>query len=119
MALDRFIYWNTDERPTQLDIQHICEDFLNGIGLVTWHKDRFICDITGPAQTCFNRVRPMWKRDVGLHPDKLRVIEVWQNNDPGEECVDVITRGADELTNSIAAGLAGVIAQAWDGRIEK
>jgi hypothetical protein len=43
-----------------------------------------------------------------------RWFEVWV----GQDCIDVITRMMDEVTNNIAQGFAKLCARWWEGEIE-
>lgn len=118
MAYDRFVYWNTSRRPTREQLQMVLEDYLNGIATeVKWDHDRFFAKLSG-KQT--HPLRRMPENEVARYAVMAteeveeRWIEVWIGND----CIDVMTRFADELTNRIADGFAQLCARFWNGRLE-
>jgi hypothetical protein len=98
MALDRFIYF---ERQIKQDVLgKVIGEFLGTWPeMPRWDRDRFIIHIEGkPAN--------------GMYREE-RFIEVHI----GKKDVDVITRQADPLVNSIAKGLAYFIARTMEGKL--
>jgi hypothetical protein len=135
MALDRFVYWQT-ERPTREQLELVLEDFIGGAGSVKWDTDRFFVMLKGKQSEAFRRceraseTQRLYAQEV-YNEMRERWIEVWMRDEPMEleakdgdpahsdhGCVDVMTRSADDFTNGVAARLAEVLARFWDGKVE-
>lgn len=102
MALDRFVYF--DRMPHMNAIQDNLDGYLFDFGAeVKWDKDRWFVTLPG---------KPEIDPRIGARLHDERWFEVWI----GEDCVDVITRQTDELTNVIAEGFARRIARKLQGR---
>jgi hypothetical protein len=147
VALDRFVYWQTDARPTREQLQIVLEDFIGGAGSVNWDVDRFFvllhgkhseayrrCDRASETQRLYAQERheEQWERwiEVWVRDEPLEIEAEEEEGDPGgplplpngthsdKGCVDVMTRSADDFTNGVAARLAEVLARFWDGKVE-
>jgi hypothetical protein len=100
MALDRFIYFD-EYQPKRRRVEPIVKAFFGEWpGKIEWNSDRFFIDIPGTPANSMHR--------------QERFIEVWI----GEKAIDVMTRQADYLVNSIARGLTCYIAGALGGNVE-
>jgi hypothetical protein len=95
MASDRFITW-LEKRPTRKTLEAHLSEFL-GTGFdLKWDGDRWFVSIPGSPHPTVK-----WGRDVRPSPYREeRFIEVIPNKE-----LDVLTRQADPLVNSIADGL--------------
>jgi hypothetical protein len=126
MACDRFVYWKEGKpRPTRDEVEKVIRDYFGEVATeVRWDRDRFYVILVGKQTHPLESVDPSHLAVVGLlHYRKLaaegkasskRWIEVWFD----AECLDVITRMADPLTNACAKDLAWHIAGQWDGDLE-
>ena len=101
MALDRFITFK--KLPEVLDVYRTIKSFFGKEWPedVQWISDRYIISIPG---TPFD---PRYREE--------RFIEVCAHG----KSVDVMTRQADAIVNSIANGLATFLAHALDGKLEE
>jgi hypothetical protein len=108
VSLDRFIRWPLGPAPTREQILPLLEDYFGGAAAIRDGGDRYYIDLPGVGGSALRHAVP--ERASCLMLEK-RWIEVWR----GSDSVDVITRGADEYTNGLAARLAETIAQAWGG----
>lgn len=114
MALDRFIYWN-ERRATPQQIEMLLHDYLGGIGELCWDKDRYYVTLPGKPTFPFKHLEPTMVGAIeNAESQRERWIEIWF----GDDCLDVITRQTDHFTNDIAKGLAEMIANYWEGRLE-
>lgn len=118
MALDRFVNFGADSAPRRRDdIEALLVDYFDAAATsVSWERDRFFVHLVGKTSPALARQHdvPDWYRYV--EPERAtRWIEVWL----GEDCIDVMTRNQDELTNDLAAGLARLIARFWRGKLEE
>lgn len=83
--------------PSVGELRRALTDYVAGLAVsVEWVNDRFL-------------VRLPWSPASS----RQRFFEVWV----GDACIDVITRVADDVTNSIASGFADVCARGWGGRV--
>ena len=117
MAFDRFVNWGS-ERPSREDVGQVCEDFVKGLGSVEWNgpQSRYYIHLAGTYSS------PQTRAKGGLYAKPLpeagfvdRYIEVWI----GEDCIDIMTRHQDDVTNTIAEGLAKVFARFWKGSLDQ
>jgi len=110
MALDRFVYWK-DKAPDKGQLERTLIAYAGTMADIAFRDDRWYINIPGkPSCALENYYGVGMLRDL---PDE-RWIEVW----PGDDCVDVITRQADDITNAIAEGLARLLARLWNGKCE-
>jgi len=132
VALDRFVRWQTDARPTREELQLVIEDYLDESGESRWDEDsrRFWITFarTGdrrPGEKPQARHSDAFRRTgaatsaqkayaMECYHDDIRSIEVYVDDDS----VDVITRAADDFTNGVAARLAEVLGRLFDGLVE-
>lgn len=120
VALDRFVYWQTSARPSRDDLQHVLEDYIDESGIISWETDRFFIKLVGRHSEAWRRCehKDMDAASLRLASARYRAedryIEVWI----GFDCVDVMTRMADDFTNGVAARLAELLARLWDGKVE-
>lgn len=112
MATDIFIYWKT-EVPTRDEIQLCLEDYVRGMGIVSWEDDRFFVMLNGSYSYPFAR--------AGVSTPSMRAVARERRNDPREfevwfdkECLDVIIRFGDEITGVIARGFSELIRRGWE-----
>ncbi len=115
MSLDRFIYWQ-DKKPTDEQLLHVVEDFMGGVGEIddNYQKDGhpwWIVLLPGSPSHPLSRIYPEMMQ-YQPPPGVDRCLEVCVADD----CVDIITRQADDFTNALAEGLAEVMCRAWGGR---
>lgn len=111
MARDVVIRWQ-GQGPTQEQLTCVVEDFFAGIATKTaWDADRFFVTLPGPTHGAFSRLPDL---EVIRMPSDERWIEVW----PSDDCLYVMTRMMDEVTNVLADGFAELLARVWDGHIE-
>lgn len=108
MAQDRFVYFT--KVPSREDVGKALGDYLGGVGKVEWRVDRFFVDLPGRGSHPAKRLTEV---PEGLFRDE-RWIEVWI----GDDCIDVMTRQQDELTNVVAAGFSAFATRFWGGRSE-
>lgn len=125
MARDIFVRWKA-EVPSKEEIQACLEDYVRGLAeKINWERDRFFVMLPGQFSFPFDRVGP-WSarfqregyRELKLEDDgtpRPRWFEVYLHKD----CIDVITRMQDEVTNNIAKGFAVLCARGWQGEIEE
>lgn len=116
MACDRFVYWKKERRPKREELRLMLEDFFAGLTTsIVWEKDRFFINILGAPSSPFKRFPGVPEHVAKGDPDITeRWIEVWPSND----CLDVMTRQMDEVTNVLAEGFAKLAARYWDGELE-
>lgn len=119
MASDWFVYWK-ERKPTRKEVQIVLEDFFTGVATkIEWDQDRFFIDLVGKPRSPFYRLSEAAKRsdDAFFHEEEgfdVRCLEVWL----GADCLDIMTRHQDELTNTLATGLARAFARFWGGSYE-
>lgn len=99
MARDVFVRFKN--MPRIPDIERSLLDYVSDGASVRWSRDRWMVDLPGVPEETPTRQPTRW-------------IEVWV----GSNCVDVMTRQADEFTNAIADGLAARLARWFDGLVE-
>ena len=117
MACDRFIH-KCKKKPERADMKMVLEDFFGAAAeSAEWHEDRFFVRLSTRASFPFQRLEPGWPRSMMTASDDERWIEVWL--DKNGKSVDVLTRQQDEYTDSLAAGLAAMIARYWQGELEE
>jgi hypothetical protein len=123
MARDRFVRWPDGKRPQNDVIQKALEDYVRGLAEVEWVKDRWYVTLPGAPSWSFQRVGPAeaYQRAGWLELAKEsngsprnRWIEVW----PGDDCIDVMTRLMDDITNIIADGFATLMGRGFNGQVE-
>jgi hypothetical protein len=116
MALDRWVYFRGEARPTREQLGQLLEDFFGQAGEVKWDRDRFFVVLVGKPSHPLKRMPgvPSWMAATSEEAEK-RWIEVWMD----EKCVDVMTRMSDAFTNALAHGLAELIARFWDGGLQE
>lgn len=110
MALDRFVYFKKDRRPTEKEAELVVRNYFGGCGTVEWSDDRWIVSLPGTPTWVFEGIEPGTARERNAE----RWIEVYL----GDDNVDVITRRQDEFTNALASGLAEVFARYWEGEVD-
>ena len=110
MALDRFVFWN-EEKPTRKELQQILEDYINIEGAVLWDTDRFMVTLPGKPLWLFQGVVPEKYRK--MYPPE-RWFEVWL----GKDCIDVLTRRADNFTDALAETFAVTVARYYQAKYE-
>lgn len=119
MPCDRFVWWDgkKQKRPTRTNVGIVCEDYLKGLGTVTWSNEgrRFMCLLHGPISHPLNRIKGAFAVPEPGEGFDQRYIEVI----PSGNCIDVLTRQQDEITNAIADGLSKIFARFWQGRLEE
>ncbi len=121
MALDIFVYWTTNERPSRDDVKNVIRDFFDDAAIkIEWSKDRFFVTLVGYWSAPLARVvdadvRQSMLATAPRYPHNGRYLEVWFD----DTSLDVITRHQDDFTHACQAGLAAVFARRWKGRIEK
>ncbi len=118
MACDRFVYWQ-ENKPTREQIYQFVCNFLGGVVYsITEECGRYMVTLPGrntfPFKGLGHPHEEVWKERFAP-PYHTRFIEVWYD----EECVDFITREADEYTNVLAEGMAKAVARYWQGRLDK
>jgi len=119
VASDRFVNWTT-RKPTREEVQLVIEDYLGEMASeIRWERDRFFVTLVGKHSHPLRRIEgasPILTRE----PDpgwEGRYMEIWP--DPDGNCLDVMTRQQDELTNRIADGLAQLFARFWEGKLDE
>ncbi len=122
MSLDTFVHWD-EKVPTREQLQAVLEDYVAGIGSVRWDEDRFFVDLPGVPSFPFKRMDDIpnymklaWEGRAKEHDGspRTRWFEVWIDKD----CIDIMTREMDEVTNNIARGFAELCARFWSGKIQ-
>jgi len=117
MARDRFIWFKGEHKvPSKDDVQSVLTHFIGEAGTVEWRKDqsRFYMVLQGDPSW------PFTDMDLGVHnphgedKGRSRWIEVYM----GKDNIDVMTRMMDEYTNTVADGVAKMIARFWQGQLE-
>lgn len=120
MGLDRWVWWgkakNSAKLPSREDVANILTDFLRGVGEVEWNSDseRFICNLHGEWSDPAVHVSFPGRR---LRPEegfRMRWIEVCLS----DNCLNIITRQQDPVTEAIADGLAKYFALYWKAKLE-
>lgn len=122
MARDRFVQWG-DSRPSREDILSVLGDYVRGLASdIEWQGDRYFVNFPGRLSFPFQRTGPAtealraaWQEQSSTDSEDgiNRWFEVWL----GDDCIDVITRGMDEITNVLADGFAKVCARGWNGKL--
>jgi hypothetical protein len=125
MARDHIVYLPSDKGPTKGQLGRLIKDYLGGIMTsLRWGGQRWTAVLVGPKSWMYRRsFDPSCKYqrlEAAAHESEgwyqqERWIEVWL----GDDCIDVITRQQDELTNDIASRLAWRIALLYKGTLEK
>lgn len=117
MGLDRFVHWKKHV-PSKNDIEKILNNFFHAIHKkIWWSKDRFIVELPGDPTYIFNGVsdeREDLKLDKVYKEGSSRFLEIWI----AEDCIDIITRSGDELTNSLANELARRISLYYQAELD-
>jgi len=110
--LDRFVYWQK-ERPTKEQLKNALEDYIGIPGAVSWDDSggRFLVDLPGTPGSPIKRLLSNHQHEY----DGKRWFELYIADDN----IDVITRQADEFTNTVAAGFAQFCKRFWDGRTDQ
>ena len=98
MARDIFVRF--DPLPPREDVELSLKAFVSSCGTVVWQRDRWYISLPGKPEESPAAQAERW-------------IEVYFGDH-----VDVITRMADEFTNSLASGLAKRLARQFGGRVE-
>ena len=100
MALDRII--NFDRRPSPKIVEQVVTSFFGEWpGVIKLDRTSLFVDIPGKPSN------PVYREE--------RFIEIYL----GVDAINVMTRQADNLVNSIADGLAKYLANVMDGRLEE
>jgi hypothetical protein len=124
MARDRFICFKKTI-PTKDQLKMILEDYLGGLAVVEYDdmledgnnvKNYWFVKLPGkPSFPFASKINPLCPADRWFE------VYVGQLNQDKEVAygpnIDVMTRGADELTNVIADGYANLIARYFDADI--
>jgi hypothetical protein len=115
MASDWFVHWH-NRKPTREEVQIVLEDFFTEVATkIEWNLDRYFVTLIGKQRSPFHRLSGAAKwRDEVFSDFDVRYLEVWL----GDDRLDIITRSQDELTNTLAAGLARAFARFWGGTYE-
>ncbi len=121
MALDRFVHWKTDRHPTREDVGKVCEDFMVGVGAVTWNEKigRWIITLPGKCSHPLRRMTDYCGVRIFEGEKHLRWIEVFLHDANCDHALDVITRQHDDFTNGLAERLADVFARFWEGEVQE
>lgn len=113
MALDRFINFK-EKRPTKEEVELVLGNFFGPeAAKIEWHNGRFYITLPGKNSSPYASLP-----DAPFDPFKNTNQERWIEVYVSEEQFDVITRGHDDYTNVLAAGIAKVFAQHWEGELE-
>lgn len=116
MAADWFIDFNKGKVPPKEDLGKALEDYLGAFATnVRWDTDRWFATLVGTKTWPFRRLEPedsIGARSAKAEESEERWIEVWLDH----ECVDVMTRHGDWVTNTLAGGFADLVAQYWQGK---
>jgi len=110
MALDRFITFPKGKKPKKKQIELVVRNFFGEAATIEWDQDRWTVSLPG---------KPTWTFE-GIEPDmiaRVRNTERWIEVYP-TGTLDIITRRADEYTNTLAQGLAEVFARYWEGELD-
>lgn len=116
MSRDVVIHWEAGRKPNRGEIRRVCEDFFGGtLDDLRWSQDRFYIQLWGEASDPLRRIKDARPRP----PYEPRDIEVWPSPDSmcDSDCLYVMTRRADPLTNALADELARIFVRHWGGRI--
>lgn len=114
----------SNPRPTLKVLRMFLEDFVAGVGAVTWGESRFYVNFAGHPSHAYRRcdirgqeVGEEWHTHLSSdHGNpRERWIEVWSNR----SVVCVMTRDQDQFVNGIARQLAMLIAHRWDGKFDQ
>lgn len=114
MASDRFVTFKPKNTPSREDLEFTLSDYLLGIGVVEWEKDRFFVTLPGQVTSPFRRIPEAHPR-TKMEDPRVRSIEVI----PSKNKVDVLTRSMDEVTCVLADGYAALLARFWEGTLEE
>jgi len=123
MASDRFIHFEA-KRPTHEQVGWVIEDYL-GVAAVSivWHErsSRWVVLLPGTKSVACRRVAPesAWARCADDLSEENRVIEVFFTERGADEQLSVITRLQDEYTDTVADGLATLLARYWGGKVQR
>lgn len=122
MALDRFVCF-TNEIPTLSQLQCILEDYLGGIGKIDYQEHCWFISLPGAPSFPFKRIVAEPNLQASLNAERwfevyVGSISQTKENGMGPN-IDVITRSADELTNTIAQGFAKAIARYYQAEIDE
>lgn len=122
MALDRFVCF-IDEIPTIEQLKFILEDYLSGLGEIDFSDDYCWCiALPGKPSFPFSRIYKSSRHEMFAEERwfEIYIGSLNQENDEGMgPNVDVITRMADELTNTIAKGYAKLIARYFKAHLKE
>ena len=119
MSTDYLVRFNNVPVPARDDVCKLLEDYVGAGGTVRWvgEQNRFYVDLLDGYSDPLQRLDTyfaMLYEDLSKEHDgspRPRWIEVWF----GDDCIDVMTRMADDFTMAIAKGIAAKIARFWDG----
>jgi hypothetical protein len=118
MSRDVIVRWDK-ERPSHEELKTVLEDYLGALAeSVVRTQDRICATLLGPLSFAFQRIGPateamrkVWKEEVDCA--EPRMVEVWVS----KNCMYVMTRRTDHVTNVIADGFAALCARSWNGRL--
>jgi hypothetical protein len=109
MAFDRFVYFKKKAMPKKADLGKALKAYVAGAGRVYWERDRFYAVLPGKPSHAVQHKYPMPKE---IHSSE-RWVEVWL----GDNCVDVMTRCADQYTNAVADGFVKICVDYYKGKV--
>lgn len=124
MARDTFVMFK-EEVPTVEQLKYILEDYLNGSALIEYSSEcRWIITLPGESSFAFKRICEFPPNmESGLY-HKERWFEVYVGSlNQKRDCgmgpnVDIITRMADDLTNSVATGYAELLSRYFKAELD-
>lgn len=119
MSTDHIVCFNGVPVPARNDVCKLLEDFVGAGGTVRWvdEQNRFYVDLVGTYSDPLRRLDDhfaMIHNELSKEYDgspRPRWIEVWF----GDDCIDVMTRQADDFTHWLAHGIAWKIGRFWNG----
>lgn len=109
MSHDVFVRWQK-EVPAREEIKIILSNYISDGAKLEDSKDRLF--VVLPGKPC-SPMQHKYPRPVDAYHNE-RFFEVFFH----EDCIDVITRFADEFTNVVARGFAECCARNLNGKIE-
>jgi len=123
MASDRFIYFDA-ERPTNEQVGWVIEDYFGKAAVsIEWSErtSRWEVLLPGNKSVACRRVAPetVWAQCANELSTEERFIEVFFTERGADEQLSVTTRLADEYTDTVADGLATLLARYWGGKVQR
>lgn len=118
MSLDRVIRWKS-RKPSKSEILCVLEDYSKGLAIkLDWEGGRWNILLPGTYSHPMRRMTGITEaRKTSIEETTKDKRERWLEIFPHKDCLYVMTRDADPITNAIAQGLAEFFALFFKGSL--